>query len=188
MPYLLISTQIRMVRYRCPSLGVGFGPRAGGRCRPHLSASVPGDACGCRDAEAAWDTPPRAAGGWNSDPAWIQGLRSSGCRALPAPGPSSAGKGTTCVPSPPPRNSGACGSGPSCLREVETSERLRESCSLKRSNHCPTQSRSAGQWGWEEWTNLRKRGLKKKRMCYDTETVARLQLRPAPLGIQEELF
>ena len=61
MPYLLISTQIRMVSTRCPSLGVGFGPRAGGRCRPHLGASLPGDACGCRDAEAAWDTPPRAA-------------------------------------------------------------------------------------------------------------------------------
>lgn len=182
MPYLLISTQIRMVSTRCSSLGVGFGPRAGGRCRPHLGASLPGHACGCRDAEAAWDTPPAGGGeeGWNSDPAWILGLGSSGGRAPPAPG-----RGTTCVR---PRHSGvpgACGSGPTCLREVEASERDSESPALS-SAATTALHRAAppGNEGWEEWTNLRKRGLKKgcattlRPLCQ----VARLQLRPAPLG------
>lgn len=99
MPYLLISTQIRLVSTRCPSLGVGFGPWAGGRCRPHLGASFPGHACGCRDAEAAWDTPPAGGGeeGWNSDPAWIQGLGSSGGRALPAAEPLQRREGGLCA-------------------------------------------------------------------------------------------
>ena len=64
MPYLLISTQIRMVSTRWPSLGVGVRPGSGvgGRCRPHLGASLPGDARGWPDPEAARNTPPWAAG------------------------------------------------------------------------------------------------------------------------------
>ena len=169
MPYLLISTQIRMVSTRCPSLGVGVGPRAGGRCRPHLGASLPGNACGCPDAEAAWVTPPAGGGqgGWSSDPAWIQGLGSSGGRAPPAPG-----RGATCLRPRHPGVQGACSSGPTCLREVEASERDPESPALTSAALTALHRASPpGGEGWEEWTNPRKRGLKKKRMCYvHTET------------------
>ena len=104
----------------------------------------------------------------------------SGGRAPPAPG-----RGAMCVR---PRHSGvpgACGSSPTCLREVEASERGSESPAL--SSAATTALHRAtppGNEGWEEWTNLRKRGLKKgcattlRPLCQ----VARLQLRPAPLG------
>lgn len=114
--------------------GGGTLPAAPWRLPPRRRLRVPGR------GSRLGHTPAGGGGGWNSDPAWIQGLGSSGGRAPPAPG-----RGTTCVRPRHPGVPGACGSGPTCLREVETSERLRKSCSLKRSNHCPTQSRSAGQ-------------------------------------------
>lgn len=108
----------------------------------------------------------------------------SGRRALPAAGPLQRRERglRVCVPAtqefraPAAQVLAACGRSKP-LRDSE-SPALSSAATIALHRAAPP-----GNGGWEEWTNLRKRGLKKKRMCYDTETVARLQLRPAPLGI-----
>lgn len=163
MPYVLISTQIRVVSTRRPASwdGVGWGrarARAEGAAtapwrlplgqRPPVTGpgSRPGHAPSGRGSEAGERTQPGS-----------RDSGSSGRPVLPVP---RSGWGA-CVPAAEWAR-GACGSCPTCPPE-EARKPWPHVCST----HCPTQSSSAGVTGWVGGSGniLGERGLEKKRTC-----------------------